>query len=160
MSNRMRQGIISRTLLLKDENPKAFKKLWVQLHAQINPQTAHEELQLEKMIAATWRMQRMWAIERESIDRETAKQDPNAKPVTRTMLALDAHTKESRFQDLLHRYETRYDRQYARAYTLLMKGRARNANLPNEPSPIIEHEPPTTTLPSTFDTHDAGPARD
>ena len=121
--NRLRHGILSRTLLLTDENPKAFKQLWTKLHKQFNPQTPHECLQLEKMIAATWRLQRIWTLEREFINSKTAQQDPGARPVARTMEALQAESTHGRFQDVLHRYETRFDRQYQRAYNLLKRDR-------------------------------------
>ena len=138
-ANRMRHGILARTLVIEEESSAAFKKLCADLHAEFNPQTPHEILQVEKMIAATWRLQRTWAFERENINIETCKQDAESTPVTRSTLALRIQGDTSRFQDLIHRYETRYERLYNPAYNLLKDRQNAKRKLPFEPNPDNEH---------------------
>jgi hypothetical protein len=97
---------------------------------------------------------RVWGIEKESFTLEIAKTDAAGQPATRAAQAFRTLSDESRSLDILHRYETRYDRQYARSYYLLRKARSPSVssvssavkvpvpahlNLPYEPSPNIEH---------------------
>jgi len=138
--DRFRYGVFSRSLLLQEENPKAFKKLYTALYNEFQPKTAHEIIQVEKMIAAIWRTQRYWVIERVNTDLEAKKQDPAATPAIRATIGLRDQSDQSRFQDAIHRAETRYERIYHRAYNLLLKSRqSRNENSPFEPSPKNEH---------------------
>ena len=80
-------------------------------------------------------MMRIWGIEKANLTHEINKQDQAAQDApTRAALAFRSLSDGSRTLDLLHRYETRYDRQYARAYRLLKL----TTNLPPEPNPKTE----------------------
>ena len=152
--NGVRHGILSRTIVLEGEDTRAFAVLLSSFEAEFEPGTPSEAALIENMAIARWRLMRIWGIEKESFTLEIAKTNAASQPVTRAAQAFRALSDESRSLDLLHRYETRYDRQYARAYYLLHKARSTSAppavkavptppNLPDEPSPNIEHRNPS-----------------
>jgi hypothetical protein len=77
---------------------------------------------VETMAVARWRTIRLWGIERATLQEELEKHDPaDHAPAPRVAAAFRTLADESRTLDLLHRYETRFDRQFSRSLNLLMK---------------------------------------
>ncbi len=129
--NKIRHGVLAQTIVLENEDPEAFKSLLASYQAQFEPATPTESALVENLAAARWRQMRIWGIEKANLTHEIKKQDPAAQDApTRAAMAFRSLSDNSRTLDLLHRYETRYDRQYARAIRLL--------NLPCEPNPKNE----------------------
>lgn len=57
-SNNLRHGLLSRRLLLDREDPAELEALAERLHAQLTPEGALETLLVERIVAATWRLNR------------------------------------------------------------------------------------------------------
>ena len=69
------------------------------------------------MAVARLRQVRLWSMEKAGLDNEIEKQVPPEirNSATRAFLAFRSLADNSRSPELMHRYETRYDRQFARA---------------------------------------------
>lgn len=132
--NSLRHGILAQTIVLEDEDGDAFAQLLGSLETEFVPQTPNEAALIENLAVARWRLMRVWAIEKEGLRLEMKKHDPAVDPVSRATLAFRSLSDDSRALDTLHRYETRYDRQYSRALNMFYKAREKS-NLPSEPSP-------------------------
>jgi hypothetical protein len=118
------------------------------------------------MAMARWRQMRVWAVQKTAIELEMARaeassiesarvesgNDPASEasiadltPVVLATLAYRALSDNS-FLDKLHRYETSYDRQFAKAQAAIQKGRRQelldakdSASLPSNPFTSVPH---------------------
>jgi hypothetical protein len=120
--NSLQHGILARHVVLDDENAEAFDGLVTGLVAEFSPQTPAQLALVETMAVARWRLGRIWCIERETLQSEIEKHDPD--PITypaRAALGFRDLANNSTTLDLLSRYEFRFDRQFARAVNLFMK---------------------------------------
>jgi hypothetical protein len=146
-NNGIRHGILAQTVVFDDDEDRdAFVAKLASYEAEFEPDTESRADLVETLTIARWRLMRIWGIEKAGLCLEIAKHDPALyDPATRDAMAFKTLSDDSRSLDVLHRYETRYDRQYARAYRLLKS----KWNLPNEPSPISGHPPaPPSGLPT------------
>jgi hypothetical protein len=91
------------------------------------------------MAVASWRRERIWNVERVSLDLEIAKETQHVRHDELTAIAFSKLANESRTLDLIHRYETRYERQYLRAHKRLLEVQAaRNKDEgPDHPAPAV-----------------------
>ena len=120
--NSARHGLLAQCIVLEDEVPERFHELLADLIREHNPQTETQLGLVETMAMARWRVMRLWAIEREVIEEEIDRTPPGENgPAARAGLAFRTLADNGRVLDLLNRYESRLDRQYARALNLLMK---------------------------------------
>ena len=85
------------------------------------------------MVVSRWRQIRLWSMEKAGLDYQIARQEEPVDPPTKAALAFRALSDESRSLELMNRYETRYDRQFARALARLTSLRKLE---PSEPSEI------------------------
>jgi hypothetical protein len=137
--NKIRHGLLAQTIVLDDEDRTAFLELLADFEAEYAPQTKSDSVLVEHLAAATWRLMRIWAIEKAGLSLEIKKQDRTTHDAaTRASIAFKTLSDDSRSLELLHRYETRYDRQYARAYKLL---NSRTSNLPCDLIPTMGKAP-------------------
>ena len=121
-ANSLRHGLLARTVVLEDENGNTFADLLAAFERDLHPQNEVERSLVENMAIGRWRLLRLWAIERASLKTEMEKHDPEANdPATRAAMAFRALGDQSRCLDLLNRYESRFERQYARSLGLLLK---------------------------------------
>ncbi len=121
-ANSVRHGLLTNLVVLDDEKPGTFSDILTALTAEFVLQTEAERLMVENMAVARWRQMRIWAIERATLQSEIEKHDDTVvPPATRAALAFRALADQSRTLDLLNRYESRFDRQFARSFNLLMK---------------------------------------
>jgi hypothetical protein len=153
-ANSVRHGFLSTLVVLEDEKTETFITLLDTLVQELNPQTEAQRILVETMAAARWRLLRVWAIERETLQAEIDKHDRAEHPATRAALSFRTLTDQSRTLDLLNRYESRFCRQYARSLNLLIKlaspdcpfTQMRQTNLIPEPhtsaAPSVEAAPP------------------
>ena len=149
--NAIRHGILAESVVLDGESVEYFTEVLSTLQDELLPVSAIESRYVETMALAEWRRLRLICLEREQIAIETQRQeaadlgnlnipadlndpdniDKNTTPAATevsslryTALAFRAMSDESRAQELLNRYESRYDRQYQRAMNGLRAYRA------------------------------------
>ena len=155
--NALQHGFTAGCLLLDHESKENFEILMQNHIRRFRPEEGVELGLVEEMCAAYWRMHRIWAMEKTAIN-EQMKQErgPDACTVMThacTTLADQPGTA------LLQRYETRLQNMYARAIrtfkvlkTIPLPDDYDDdplpidppiSELPNEPSPNIEHSPET-----------------
>ncbi len=128
--NSRRHGVLARTIVLDDERAASFTTLLAAFESELQPAGAVEQACVENMAVARWRMMRLWGMEKAGLQFQMSKQDPAAHdPATKAAVAFRSLCDDSRSADLLNRYETRYDRQYARALNLLLKFKDFHTNL-------------------------------
>ena len=121
-ANSARHHLLSKTILLENERPEAFADLLAGLTGEFNPQTATQRALVETMAVSRWRQMRIWAVERATLQSAMEAHDPNTTDgATRAALAFRSLADDSRTLDVLSRYETRFDRQFARSLNLLIK---------------------------------------
>ncbi|HEY3827383.1 MAG TPA: hypothetical protein VGL82_22680 [Bryobacteraceae bacterium] len=161
--NAEKHGLLSGTIVLEGESTDRFLDLVADLHEEFQPQTPFEESLIENMAAARWRQMRIWGMEKAGMDHETRRQaamsDSSASGednATRAALAFRALSDESRSLELIHRYDTRYERQYYRAHRRFLEVRDRRTPPPNEPEPV-SRRPGEGTFPTEGTQSDAGP---
>jgi hypothetical protein len=132
--NAIRHGVLAESIVLDSESAERFCEVLSALQDELQPTTPIESRYVETMALAEWRRLRLICLEKEQITIETRRQesaDLNNLSETAevnsahfTALAFRALSDESRAQELLNRYEARYDRQYQRALNGLRAYRA------------------------------------
>jgi hypothetical protein len=125
--NSLRHGLLAETVIVEGESHSRFTDLSQSLHDEYLPQTPGESALIETMVVARWRLMRLWAIEQACMTREIRTQhslDPDS--ATQAAQAFSTLSDSTRTLDLIHRYETRYDRQYSRALNSLLRLREKS----------------------------------
>jgi hypothetical protein len=128
-------GLLSSTVVLKGESVRRFNDLATALILQFQPRNSAETSLVQTMIAARWRLLRMWGIQSAGFQLEMARQDPSAG--SGAVLAENSHAFA-----LQHRLEATYDRQYNHALAMLLKLRAAS-NRSSDPGAATD--PPFTS---------------
>ena len=124
--NAMTHGMLSGTIVLKDESSDRFLSLLAALHEEFQPQTPFEESLIDNMAVARWRQLRIWGLEKAGMDYEVRRQSELPCSPSNSTASEDAATRASRaFRtlsddgrsiELINRYDSRYERQYYRAH--------------------------------------------
>jgi hypothetical protein len=122
-ANSLRHGILSKTIVLRDESSDDFIELLASYQAEHQPETPTEQALIENMAVARWRQERLWGMETAGLDHEI--HHPNASCQverlegedfpTQAFMAFRTLTDGTRALELLNRYEARYDRQFRTA---------------------------------------------
>lgn len=117
--------MLSQTIVLDGESRDLFEQLLTSLIAEVQPRTPIEAALVETMATARWRQMRTWAIQKAGFDLEMSRPENSsgARPA-RFALVFRSLSDNSRVLDLIHRYETAFDRQFSRALSLILKLRA------------------------------------
>jgi hypothetical protein len=111
--NNPRHGLLAGIVVLQNEKPEAFTDLLDALTREITPQTEAQHGLVETMAVARWRLMRLWAIERATLQSELEKHAPKSHGAAPSLsLAFRALADQSRTLDLLNRYESRFDSQF------------------------------------------------
>ena len=132
-NNATRHGMLAQTVVLEGESQDRFRELLETLTLQFLPRNPAEFALVETMAVARWRQMRVWGIQKAGFDLEMARQQDAAEsPAVRAAIVFRHLSDNSRTLDLGHRYETAFDRQFARALALLIKLRT----VPDE-SPVL-----------------------
>jgi hypothetical protein len=135
--NATRHGLLARTIVMRDESPEGFESVLNDHVDRTQPADGVELGLVEEMVASHWRLRRAWAMETRLLENETAAQPPGD-PLDRIANAFSELASKPSL-GLMHRYQTRLHLNYQRAlYNMLLM---RTATVPNEPSPISEHQP-------------------
>ena len=124
--NSLRHGFLSKTLVLKTESKEAFYDLFLTLGDVVKPRDAFEDELFFVMVAARWRAVRLWAIEGSGLDGEIEKLNQPTEPAARNAAKAFRNRAETTLPELIRRYDDGYDRQFGRAYKLLMQYRRDN----------------------------------
>jgi hypothetical protein len=133
-ANSLRHGMLAKVVVLDDENPQVFADLIGVFERDLAPQNEIERALVENMAIARWRLMRLLAIEKSTMKIEMDKHaSATPEPCTRAALAFRGLSDGSRALDLLNRYDARFDRQFARALTLLLKLRQPNVRQASRP---------------------------
>ena len=139
--NALRHGILAESIVLEGESPEAFSEILSTLLSELLPASPIEHRFVETMALSEWRRLRLLCLEKEQLAMEIQHQQNTAPadisepgstspaPAQATTMrdlavAYRAITDHSRIQELLNRYEARYDRQYMRALAGLRAHRA------------------------------------
>jgi hypothetical protein len=160
--NALQHGMTAACLLLDHEHEEHFEILMQNHIRRFQPAEGVELGLIEEMCAAYWRLHRVWAFEKLTLNHQMSVETGSADSVSmaKAMDTLAAQPGTA----LMQRYETRMQNMYARAirtFKLLrtipfpddyddspMPVKPPKSELPNEPSPETEHKPET---PQPFD---------
>jgi hypothetical protein len=175
--NATQHGIFSRTMVLQCESQPRFEQVLAELKDQVQPRNSSESGYVEMMAIARWRQMRVWAVQKTAIELEMARVEASsiehshdapsentAADLTPVVLATLAYRAlaDNNFLDKLHRYETSYDRQFAKAQAAIQKGRRQelldakdSASFPSNPFASIPHLGTPLTAPTFMDPSDA-----
>ena len=144
--NALKHGLTAgaANILLDCEDPDEFEQACNKLLGVHEPATPAENDIVEEMVAARWRIRRMWTIETNLFNVEilTQQSSPSvsegADPGIHLAMAYRTLSDDSRFLALASRYESRLQRLYDRAYkTLRELQQARKSEPPAQPHTII-----------------------
>ena len=134
-ANSRRDWNLADTVLITNESRKHFIGY---LHSYIDhykPQTPHERDLVETMAVARWRTIRLWAFESSNMITAIHNLLPTNEvrnPCDKALRALQQNETGNRTQELLSRYEARYDRQYHRAAKALERALEHRDHTENE----------------------------
>jgi hypothetical protein len=140
--NATRHGLLAKTVVLSNENADLFAANVDELIERFNPADEIEMAAIEEMAAAHWRLRRNLAIEHAVLEAGLAIHPPAAG--FRQTAAAFSDPANLPVLNLLHRYETRLQNIYQRAYRtlcLLRKSANRKPEPAPEPIPPVPNEP-------------------
>ena len=133
--NTTRHGMLAQTVVLDGESKSRFEELVISFMTQYNPRTPAETAIVETMAIAFWKQMRTWGMQKASLRLEMARLSPDAgDPSTRAAIAFTKQADNSRAMDLIHRYETGYNRQFHRVFAILAKLRQNSPARSDDPA--------------------------
>jgi hypothetical protein len=133
--NAIRHGLFARCVVTDNESADGFHQWRQQYMERFGPFEGVELAVVEEMVAASWRLRRVWALETRVINDALASQPPGDE-MTRTVAAFRSLARGPEL-DLIHRYETRFNNMFQKSLYNLYLLRA----------PIMQNEPDSTELP-------------
>ena len=107
--NALRHGLTARATVVLDEDPQDFLRLQAELWTDLAPQDAREELLVETVVQAAWRMRRAWRAEARLFNR---------------VGRLDRAFSEPRELLTIIRHEASANRAFHRGLALMERGRS------------------------------------
>jgi hypothetical protein len=117
--NNLRHGFRSQSVLLPGDDPEEYQALLDELTEHLSPEDLTEQRAVREMADAEWRLRRVRLFIQSALTRKIEELRPGlppCDPVEIQARAFEAlHDKCSQFAQYL-RYETKYERQYSRAY--------------------------------------------
>ena len=148
--NALKHGLAGSSVVLSNEEESEFQQLHEAYLLLFSPENELEAGLVEQLVAARWRMERVWALETALLDIEMEEQRESIEKkfesideIARTALAFRALCDGSRSLALLNRYETRYrlaaDRILETLDRLRGKEDKQDQTVPDEPNPEIGH---------------------
>jgi hypothetical protein len=133
--NAVTHGLYAKGVVLPNESREQYQEILDAYQKQFHPEGPVEADLLEEMAAAKWRQRRLWAIETDLLDDETAQQtykldEDGVGYDAITPLSFAYAELSSKSLSFLSRNESRLERVYHRALkTLLDLQRLRNQNI-------------------------------
>jgi hypothetical protein len=138
--NSTKHSLFAKTVSLSNEDRIEFEEMRKSYYDLWQPENHFESHQVDQMIAANWRIQRLWSVEAETIDLcqarmansgELTKEFEDIPESTRVAIAFEKETNGKNTLNSLSRYETKFSRQILRAAKFLQDHR-KNRILQNE----------------------------
>ncbi len=111
--NALRHGLLAKTVVLANENPKCFEELFYLLVERFSPVDDVEMCAIEEMAAAHWRLHRAISMEHAILDKGIANCHEEV-PAEQTAAAF-CNPANLQSLALLNRYEARLQNMYQRA---------------------------------------------
>ncbi len=146
--NALKHGLTGKAIVLTNESQQQFDSLHLTYVEEFQPGNGVEMDLIDQMVAAQWRLRRIWRMQTAALDlkmdqqeAEIVKKFQQIDQTTRVTVAFTALANEDKSLDLLLRYETAYTRIYQRALNTLLKLRR------ERPEPPVE--PESSSTPST-----------
>jgi hypothetical protein len=131
-TNACRRGLLAKVLLLEGESREIFREFIAHLESTFLPVTPYELTLVETMTIAKWRQMRLAGMERAAVRHQLCEHSQQqdaaplpADPATRAYIAFAGITRQHRALELMSRYESRCDRQYNKALTMLLEAQRR-----------------------------------
>jgi hypothetical protein len=127
--NAVRHGLYGKTVVIEGESEERFREHVESFIRQFEPQDEAELALVEHMAIARWRQFSVWGLETAGISnaiRELVASSPEVlekEPAVRAFLAIGELNAKNRNLELFARSDSRFDRQYHRAYNGLMARR-------------------------------------
>ncbi len=153
--NALRHGLTAKSLVLGNESQTKFDELMEAFIRKFQPKDDVELELVTEMVAARWRLRRVWLIQTAAIDLQMDRMAPEIAQQfkvithpTRLSLAFTTMANDEKSLQLLLRYETTYSRAFDRALKTLEKLQktrpesATTEELRNEPKTQAPIEPP------------------
>jgi hypothetical protein len=153
--NAVKHGLLGRAVVLRWESQELFDSFHESFRAHYQPENDREACLVEELVAAKWRLRRLWGIETrllaaetDSMQKELEAKYENIDLATRIAFAFESKCDGSRSFSTLYRYEARLLRAAAKAEDKLdkiLEARARRdailENCTNEPTefPDVDH---------------------
>jgi hypothetical protein len=170
-ANATTHGIFTSPVVLRNENNQEFLALEREYTEHYSPLGPSERKLVEEMAVCEWRQRRVWSTETAGIDLQMDLDAPGIEkefeqldePV-RAAIAIKNLADNSSFLELMHRYETRFSRQYDRALRRLLDLQDRRNRQPEPPqrdNRILQNEKcePEVVRPNGHSQHTAGSLR-
>jgi hypothetical protein len=139
--NALRHGFLAECVVLEGEDREVFDQTLAYHIEKFQPKDDVEQDLIDEMVAAGWRMRRLWWIETKLFNEAQKDAPQSAEP----LVAAFSRLAEGKQLHLLDRYESRLHKMYQRALKTLLDIRKSEefSPEPNEPEPT----PPTEEIP-------------
>ena len=155
--NAIKHGLNSDVLVLEHEDRQAFEQLRESYMDDSHPANQSQADLVETMVAARWRMNRVFMMEGQMLEKEMAIQQ---KEVAKRFHEISSEGRlacafetlsQGKTLSLYLRYEAQINRTYERAFKQLQqlqsRERERAEEIPNEPKPILILPDPRPSAP-------------
>src|SRR6266404_2733485 len=152
--NATKHGLTGKAIVLTNESQTHFDELHLTYVEEFQPENGVEMDLIDQMVAAQWRLRRIWRMQTAALDLAMDQQEAaiaqkfkQIDQATRTTVAFTTLANEHHTLELFLRYETAYARMYQRALNTLLKLRKEKLrNNPEPPvAPPVEPPPPEQT---------------
>ena len=137
--NAVRHGLAAKSLVLTNESMANYLELLQAYRNKFKPQDKVESDLIDQMVAAQWRIRRLWTMQTAALDLKMDQQEAEIAAKftvidqpTRASYAFTTLANEEKALELYLRYEISYTRMYDRAQRALL--RLRNEKLQNDPN--------------------------
>lgn len=117
--NPLRHGFRSQTVLLPGDDPAEYEELLTALTDHFGTDDLTQQRAVREMADAEWRLRRCRRYQEELVSariQELAAEYPDQSPFALQVLAHESLTLESTFFSQLQRWESKFERQYDKAY--------------------------------------------
>jgi hypothetical protein len=160
--NALKHGLTAHTVVLDNESSEEYEAVLQCYLDRFQPQCIIELDLVHQIAAAAWRLARSAGVESGLLSRKMHEQSkwlneehPGIPEKERTAIAFDALADRTPALSLINRYQARFHHEYQRTLKCLFQIQAirlaREAKLPNKPSPISGHQPSTPPIASLIE---------
>src|SRR4051794_5903547 len=149
--NATKHGLTGKAIVLSNESQAHFDELHLTYVEEFRPESGVEMDLIDQMVAAQWRLRRIWRMQTSALDLAMDQQEAvimqkfkQIDQATRTTVAFTTLAGEHHTLDLFLRYETAYARMHQKALNTLLKLRKEKLRNDAVPPAAPSAEPPFT----------------